>query len=356
MLLGYIYSDTFAEESVAWSITFRSLATVFGNIPRDSVLLHSILALSNLFYPKDNLNQLRYHSNLALRGLKCRSKVPGGFGDAGLFGAAMVVFVGGLLGEAIDYRVGLCALFAFSSQTLELSVSTSPIGLFSLLGPTFLRMNRDALSHYSGKLWLDYSLMTLDERIPSWTERRRSELEYCRTTGMEYDLTKSTLFMIKDLLQTAWTCLYGQVTRSSRLEKAQSVCHRIEQALGDPDFRDAWELLNSPQRRLQLSISDAESIQFSIVGKLAVDCVMTILQASNITDGLAIVEKSLLPSDLLRSCAEWSCLTAWDGFLTAHIYRVAIVLGACTISRVDLSTCTFPNHIWTLICHGQGKP
>ena len=356
MLLHYIYSDTFAEESVAWSTIFRSLAAVFGNVPRDSVLLHSILALSNLLYPKDSLGELRYHSNLALRGLKCRSKVPGAFGDAGLFGAAMVVFVGGLLGETIDYRVGLCALFAFSSQTLELSVSTSPIGIFSLLGPTFLRMNRDALSHYSGKLWLDYSLMSLDERIPSWTERRRSELEYCRITGNQYDLTKSTLFMIKDLLQTAWTCLYGQVTKSSKLERTESVCHRIEQALNDPDFQEAWELLNSPQRRLQLSISDAESIQFSILGKLAVDCVVTILQASNTTDGLAIVEKSLLPSDLLRSCAKWSCLIARDGFLTAYIYRVAIVLGGCTISRVDLSTCTFPNQILMLICHGQAKP
>ena len=345
MFLDYIYSDRSAKKLGYWSAIFRSVASVFGHVPGHSVLLHSLLAFATLCHPNGKMSQCTYHKDLALRGLRSRSKAPGKFIDADALGAMLIALIHSTLGlrgrEVRDCSIALDVFLTLYCHSQILSTSTS-FSSYPVFSSIFLPVIRWVTSQYHPKVLLDRPLIQANALATNWAERCRYDLGYCRIFRIDNTVWESILTSVEDMLQMVWASLYEKVTKSSRSETSCIVCYRIELVLQDPGFQDAWESIVVSQNMPRAPF-ESESREIAVLGKEALDGVLMTLRTSTTASGLAALENSTVPADLLRKCLELSSLSSRRiPYLIVHyIERVRLVLGACTISASDLPKCTF---------------
>lgn len=356
MLLDYAYSDEFCYGRLLAPIV-RSMASVFGSVPRHSSLLHSILALSSAeVNPAQNLRHFEYHTGLAIRTLKQRLRTPAKLVEADGCGAALVVLSNFATREtaASTSKINLC--LSILGHLTQQRASTSDLRIIPTLVPIILTSARLYLCYISGKLWFDCCLNQTSRYRPTFRNWHTFEFEFTRMSPLLYDVpTMSVLHTLEDLLQAAWACLYGELTKIvwkvQWLETAAGICDDIRQTLNDPEFQNVVRILNETnfsQNSESLVGIAVDGVAYASIAEQSLNGLVATLQAPTVTAGLAAVEESSIPAGLLNTSLNISP-TMCDLPVTQYIYRVALVLGACTVSRSQLLTCTFPLCLMGLI-------
>ena len=308
MLLDYAYSDEFCSGGL-FAIMVRSMASVFGSVPRHSSLLHSILALSSAeVNPAQNLRQFEYHTGLAIRTLKHRLRTPVKLVEADGCGATLVV----LSDSASDgktaasaCKINLC--LSILGHLTEQRASTSDLKIIPIFVPIFLATVRVFACYISGKLWFNGVLNHSTRYRPTFRNWHTCTFELQRVSRnrrLEVPTT-SVLRTIEDLLQTAWAYFYGEVTENvrkvHRLETAGEVCDDITQTLNDPEFQNMVSILNdmnlfqNPELQNDI-VCIVDAVAYTSLGKQALNGLVAILQATTVTTGLAAMEESSIPA------------------------------------------------------------
>src|SRR5277367_1990406 len=286
-----------------------------------------------------------YHKRLAIRTLKHRLRTPAKLDEADGFSAVLVAYSAYMSDdETTVLAVALNLFLSVFGHLNEQSASTS-VRIFPVLAPFLLEIVRFLTCYISGKLWFDYCLNQISRYRPSFRDWRTCTFELKRVSFRNrVELpTMSVLSTVEDLLQTGWTCLYGEVTKTfrkvQRLETAGEVCDDITQTLNHPDFQDMVNLLVDSESPENFGVS-VDLVTYAAIGKEALNGLVVISQATTIATGLAAMQESSMPAALLQTCVDLSPVLCGHR-LSQYIYRVALVLGACTISPSELLTCTF---------------
>jgi hypothetical protein len=350
MLLDYAYSDEFYSTGL-YALLVRSMASVFGSVPRHSSLLHSILAVSSSeVNPAQNFRHFEYHTGLAIRTLKQRLRTPAKLVEADACGAALVVvsdFASCGKTSARASNINLC--LSILGHLTQQRASTSDLRIIPIFVPIFLHAIRLYACLLSGRFWLDCLLNQTSRYRSTFRDWRTCAAELKRVSfrnGLDVP-TMSVLYTLEDLLHTAWACLYGEVTKTvwkvQWLETAGGVCDDITQTLNDPEFQNMVRILNEmnfSQNSGSQTGGVVDTVTYASLGNQALNGLVAVLQTTTVTTGLAAVEESSIPAGLLNASLNISP-TLCDHYLSQYIYRVALVLGACTVSRSQLLTCTF---------------
>jgi len=363
ILLEYIYSDDLARKLHTLSTLFRKLAASFGTVPCNTSLLHCLMALSSSFIPTERSNwssDVEHHKSLAIRMLGNRMKNPSKIVEADAFGAALAV----LLQFWKTPKVTCTSLInIFCTIMLHLSKRPTPTsaGVLRVLTPCIFDLVRCCTS-FRETMWLiSWRAQISGRLISSFGDRLGCEAELGHNLGCDLSgQFEATVSVIEDLIQMAWSCLYEEVNcavlHSGRTATVRSVCAEIIQTLNDHDFQRTWELLQDRNWAPgQYSCSQILSLSFAMLGKKAVEGLLMILQASTVATGFVQFESSSLLADLIGACFEPRLLrpnVCIRSSRVTYIFRIALVLGGCTISKGSLQERKY-SHAWAkseLIC------
>ena len=344
MLLDYAYSDDLARKRGPLSAFLRKFASAFGHVPRNASLRHSIVAAASVYLSPGSFSQFEYHIKLAIRTLELKIKTPANIVDEDAVSAAVAVWAMGASDSATPNCKSIINVFLTTFRHLSERGASGSSGIFPTISAVLFDSVKYCASSRPRTMWHHWWRSQTNGRLLNFKDRRHhlSELDRLVANKSDTSLLDATIVTIDDCLQTVWSFLCNEVQtivptwKSPKI--AKSVYDGVSKTFNDADFRSAWYLLqNKSETTVQPSIRHLLLLSYAIIGKKALDCVFAILKASSVMSGLSALEQSFATRDLIYACLEptlWQTddvSIAW--FRIIDIYRIALVLGSCTISE-----------------------
>jgi hypothetical protein len=334
-LLDYAYSDKSFSANPELYTYIRQWGILFGRIPRNSSLLHAVLAAAARYHPEPLSNeQFNHHKALALRALHHRTSHPTDIVEADLFAACTLLLT--VTAEELPF-LARCCHFIFQHVA-----QTSKTDAFVVFGPFIIQMLFNAYLYCPDSklpkpvvdLFICHASFDRTVRyckefgslgcIPEAWQSPQVEAAFC-----EVSQTMSALFQIY--------CSIAAEHIVNALEETLDALHSwTTQRLHSTDFLNALQLLWNISATPLGSMTERELAAYTLQGNDIVEFLFQILKGSGSID----LQRSA-GGALIHSCLTIGQYFASNRFpircynQVVEIRRYSLVLGGCTLLDED---------------------